>query len=247
MIRISRFLTFSLLYPSVFLAGCQKENAPACIKITGTIKTETRSLEPFRTLRIFDNLEVTVVEDSVHYVEVTAGKNLLPDIETEVKNGELSVRNINKCNWVRSYDKPFKVRVHVKELRDVFHDGDATLSSENRFPSNTLFLHVTGAGDTDLELKTESIWLDMYELGEVRLRGNNKQLTAYILSMGSLKAEELQNEEANLKLTDQGQGFLQVSERLTAEINGPGNVYYRGTNPKIQTFGNGSGQVIKLE
>src|SRR5688572_25398055 len=139
--KFSRFLTFSLLYPTVLLLGCQKENAPDCLKSTGKTETETRPLESFRTLRIFDNLEVTVVADSVHYVEVTAGKNLIGNIETEVKNGELSLRNINKCNWVRSYDKPFKVRVHTRELIDVFHDGDATLSSENVFPASTLFLH----------------------------------------------------------------------------------------------------------
>ena len=245
--KFSRFLTFLLLSPTVFLLSCLKENAPDCIKSTGAIKTETRYLESFRTLRIFDNLEVTVVADSIHYVEVMAGENLLGNIETEVKNGELSLRNINKCNWVRSYDKPFQVRVHTKELRDVFHDGDATLSSENLFPANVLFLHITGAGDTDLELKTESVWLDMYELGEVRLHGNNNQLTAYILSMGSLKAENLQTKKASLKLTDQGQGFIQVSEDLTAEINGPGNVFYLGNAPQIRTFGNGSGQVLKLE
>ena len=245
--KLTRFLTFSLLYPTVFLAGCQKENALDCLKSTGTIKTETRALDTFRTLRIFDNLEVTVVADSVHYVEVTAGKNLLENIQTEVNNGELSLRNINKCNWVRSYDNPLKIRVHTKELRDVFHDGDATLSSENLFPATSLFLHITGAGDTDLELKTESVWLDMYELGEVRLRGSNNQLTAYILSMGSLKAENLQTKEASLKLTDQGQAFVQVSQKLTAEINGPGNVFYVGPSPQIKTFGNGSGKVLKHE
>ena len=245
--KITRLLTFSLLYPTVFLLSCQKENAFDCIKSTGSIKTEIRPLEKFRTLRIFDNLEVTVVKDSVHFVEVTAGENLLKNIQTEVKNGELSLRNINKCNWVRSYDKPFKIRLHVKELRDVFHDGDATLSSENIFPTDTLFLHITGAGDTDLELKTESVWLDIYELGEVRLRGTNNHLTAYILSMGSLKAEDLQNKEAGLKLTDQGQAFVQVSRVLTAEINGPGNVFYTGSEPQIKTFGNGPGEVKKLE
>ena len=245
--KLSRFLTFSLLYPSVFLTACQKENAWDCVKSTGPIKTEIRYVDSFRTLRIFDNVEVNVVKDSVHYVEVTAGKNLLENIQTEVKNGELSLRNINKCNWVRNYDKPLKIRIHVQKIRDVFHDGDATLSSENLFPADTLFLHITGAGDTDLELQTESVWLDMYELGEVRLRGNNNYLTAFILSMGSLKAEALQTKEAYLKITDQGQGFLQVSQLLTAEINGPGNVFYRGSTPQIKTFGNGSGQILKLE
>jgi hypothetical protein len=245
--KITRFLTFSLLYPTVFLLGCQEENALDCLKSTGKIKTETRHLASFRSLRVFDNLEVTVVEDTAHFVEVTAGNNLLENIRTEVRNGELSLRNINKCNWVRSYDKPFRIRVHTRELQDIFHDGDAKLSSENALPARNLFLHITGAGDTDLELKTETVWLDMYELGEVRLHGASNQLTAYILSMGSLKAEGLTTKEASLKLTDQGQAFLKVSEVLNAEINGPGNVFYRGSATQIKTFGNGSGKVLKLE
>ena len=245
--QIPRFLTFSLLLPTVLLWGCQKENVWDCVKSTGPVQTEIRPLAPFRTLRIFDNVAVTVVEDSIHFAEVTAGENLHKKLITEVRNGELTVRNINKCNWVRSYKNPLQIRLHVAKLKDVFHDGDVLLKSENRFPADTLFLHVTGAGDTELELETETVWLDMYELGDVRLSGNNRSLTAFVLSNGSLKAEGLLNEEAFVKITDQGQAFLQVSKLLTAEINGLGNVYFTGPTPQIRTSGNGPGEVKKLQ
>ncbi len=242
-----RSLTFSLLFTTVFLGGCQKENAFDCFKSTGAIKTETRPLPPFRTLRVFDNLEVTIVADHETYAEVAAGDNLLENIETKVENGELSVRNINKCNWVRNYDKPLKVRLHVAKLKDIFHDGDGLLRSENTLPCDTLFLHITGAGDTDFLLNTESVWLDMYELGEVRLSGNNRFLTAYVLSQGSLKAKDLKSQEAFVKTTWLGHAYLTVDQTLQAEIIGPGNVYYYGTPPNIQTSGNGTGKVIKAD
>lgn len=245
--RLFLNLTFALLLPSVFLGACQQEDAWDCVKATGPIQTETRPLPPFQTLRIFDNLQVTVIADSTHFAEVTAGKNLHSNILTEVRNGELTVRNINKCNWVRSYDKPLQVRLHAVKLKDVFHDGEGRLQSENQFPADTLFLHVTGAGDTDLHLQTQSLWLDMYELGDVYLSGTNQHLTAYVLSTGSLKAEGLRNREAFVKVADQGQAFLQVSGQLTAEINGPGNVFYLGTPANLKTSGTGPGELKKLQ
>lgn len=239
--------TFYLLLPTVLLLGCQKENSLDCVKSTGEIETQIRSLTNFQTLRIFDNPEVIIVKDSVPFVEVTAGKHLQENIVTEVKNGELFLRNINKCNWVRSYNKPIQIRVHVPRLKDIFHDGDGLLSSENILPADTLFLHLTGAGDADFTLNSNLVWLDLYELAEARLRGSNQDLTAFILSQGSLHAEELSNQNAFLKLSHQGQAFIQVSEMLRAEISGPGNVFYKGNPTQIQTSGLGPGAVKKLE
>ena len=244
---VARTFTFCLLFPTVFLLGCKKENSLDCVKSTGEIVTQIRPLPNFQTLRIFDNPEVIIIADSVPFVEVTAGKHLQENIQTEVKNGELFLRNINKCNWIRSYKKPIRIKVHVPKLKDIFHDGDGTLSSENLLPADTLFLHLTGAGDADLSLNTNLVWIDMYELAEARLHGKNRDLTAYILSQGSLKASELQNQNAYLKLSHQGQAFVEVSGLLKAEISGPGNVFYRNAPAQIQVTGPGPGEVKKLD
>ncbi|KAA9345768.1 head GIN domain-containing protein [Adhaeribacter soli] len=240
-----KLFAFSYLFATVSLGGCQKENAFDCLKSTGRIVTETRPLSSFRTIKVFDNLKVTIVADTVHYAEVKAGDNLQKNILTEVKDGELWLSNINKCNWVRSYHKPLEVRVHVKSLLNVFHDGEATVSSENTLPADTIFLHLTGAGDLDLTLNSTSVWLDMYEYGNISLKGANQHLNGYVMSLGKLEAAELKCQTVSLQMGGNGYAKVQASVRLSANIESNGNVYYLNQPAEIYRSGEGKGKILK--
>lgn len=240
-----RLFTFSLVFPTLLLAGCQKENAFDCLKSTGKVKTETRQLAPFRTIRVFDNLKVTIVADTAHFAEVKAGDNLQENILTEVKNGELWVRNINKCNWVRSYDKPTEIKLHLPKIQTIYHEGFGTISSENTLPADTIFLHLIGAGDINLDLKTRRVWLDMYELGDIRLRGTNIELIGFVHHFGSLQASSLFSQDAFLHLTGEGAAHVQASRNLGATIEGNGNVYYYNQPAYLDRHGAGKGSLQK--
>ena len=242
-----KLFAFSCLFATVFLSGCQKENAFDCLKSTGSIVTETRPLSPFRTIKVFDNLKVTIVADTVHFAEVKAGDNLQENILTEVKSGELWISNINKCNWVRSYHKPLEVRVHVKSLLNVFHDGDATVSTANTLPADTIFLHLTGAGDLDLELNTQTIWLDMYELGSNKLRGSSHNLDGLVMGLGKLEAAGLKCRTVSLDMGSEGYAKVNAEQKLSANITGNGNVYYLNQPAEIYRTGAGKGKILKAD
>jgi hypothetical protein len=190
---------------------------------------------------------VKIVADSRHFVEVKAGENLQENILAEVKNGELWLQNINKCNWVRSYKKPMEVTVHTSRLTDIIQDGFGTISSEEPLPADTLFLHLTSAGDYDLHVKTYSIWLDMYETGDMKLRGTNQKLLVYNHSMGRLLASGLQNQEALIQVSHLGDAYVEATKSLSATIENKGSVYYKNKPDNLSRQGNGSGQLIQLK
>src|SRR5688572_20402713 len=98
-----RFKWCLAAFVSLSLAGCQKENQFDCFKSTGKTTTVTRPLSAFNSLRLQDDAQVILVQDSNSFVEIKGGTNLTDNILTEIKNQELTIRNINKCNWVRSY------------------------------------------------------------------------------------------------------------------------------------------------
>ncbi len=101
------FFTFSLLFIS-----CDKEEAWDCIKSTGEITTETRILENFNKIVLYDNINLWMIQDSTAYIEITAGKNLIPKISIEIENGILIIKNENKYNWLRSYKYSIDVYLH---------------------------------------------------------------------------------------------------------------------------------------
>src|SRR3954470_838525 len=114
--RIIKYI-FCCFVLGMVLASCKKENLFDCFKSTGAIVTERRSIESFTETIIYDNVNVIIVQDSLTYLEVNAGENLLPLINTEIRGGKLIIENNNKCNWVRDFSVPVNVYMHVPHLR----------------------------------------------------------------------------------------------------------------------------------
>src|SRR3954465_11217106 len=98
--RISILVFLSSL---IFFSSCKKENRCDCIKRTGDIVTEIRSLKAFDRLQVEENVNVFLTQDSIQEVKVEAGEHLISLVETAIVDGTLTIRNKNKCNWARAY------------------------------------------------------------------------------------------------------------------------------------------------
>ena len=94
------------------IAACKKANRFDCIKRSGEIQIELRSLANFDIIEVQNNIDVLLIQDSVCYVEVEAGKNLIANIESSVVDNKLLVKNNNRCNYTRSYNHDIKIYIH---------------------------------------------------------------------------------------------------------------------------------------
>ena len=98
------------------LCSCKKENRFDLVKRTGKETVEERSLSGFTTLLLYDKFDVELVSDTINKAIVIAGKNIIGNIPTEIKDGILTIRNNNKYNWSRSYSKTLKVELHCNAV-----------------------------------------------------------------------------------------------------------------------------------
>ena len=96
---MKRFYLFLLLSMMVFLPSCKK--VPLSV---GERITETRGLDAFSKIVINDDINVTLIKADTNYVEISAGKNLIPNITTETHDGKLTINNENTMSWIRTYD-----------------------------------------------------------------------------------------------------------------------------------------------
>lgn len=212
------------------LAGCQKENEAGCFTSTGNIITERRALSPFRVLTTYDNVQVTLVQDTETYAEVRAGKNLQDDIRLEVEGNQLTIRNTSRCNWVRRYNTPREVTLHTPRLTDVFLRGQADIRTAGFFRADTLFVHLVGSGDYHLNLQSKYLNADQYELGDIYLEGQTDELHLTIGGGGSTYATGLPTRQVYLRsnFDSEGSAYFRPSELLTGVHAGIGTVYYHG-------------------
>ncbi|WP_255702929.1 GIN domain-containing protein [Antarcticibacterium sp. 1MA-6-2] len=88
----------------LMLAGCDKEDAPDCLKTTGDIITYDIEVAEFEELIVYGRIKLFIEQGEEHKVVIETGKNLAGDITATVDAGRLSLRNNNNCNLIRDYN-----------------------------------------------------------------------------------------------------------------------------------------------
>lgn len=227
------------------VVSCKKENLFDCFKSTGDIVTERRSIEPFTETVIYDNINVIIVQDSLTYLEVNAGENLLPLISTEIQNGKLIIENNNKCNWVRDFSIPINVYMHVPALHKLDTYGSGKIYSENTLMVDVIEINNRNTADIQLNIIANEIYSKQHAaFGDNTISGNAGYLFVYNIGSGFCDCSNLAVNDATVITNTTGQTYVNACNNLHAEIAYSGNVYYKGT-PAISSVITGTGKLIQ--
>lgn len=245
---MKRLTLHTIVFATLLLGlnGCQKENMGDCFKSTGKVIRENRVINPFEVLLIDDGINVFVTQASELKLEVEAGENLQDLIKTESKNGILQIENDNRCNWVRSYKKDINVFISTPELKGIEYYGSGEIRFQNEFKTDLFRLNMWEASGNvhlqlncpDIELKSHTGPTDLY------CSGSGQKLVAYINGVGRMNTFELAVKEVLAVNTNSGSLSVFSDSLLNANIEGNGNIYYRG-EPQITYREQGKGRLIK--
>jgi len=243
---LSHIMLLVLLPGIVLISGCAKENLGDCVKSTGSIRTEFRIPEPFNRLEVEDNINVFIYFDDSYQLEIEAGKNLIPLIETEVKNGTLYLRNNNKCNWVRSFEVPVNVHLTCPSLDYLIARGFGTIETVDTIVGTSFTAEQWEAsGLVKLTVNTQQTWLKTNTgPGNFECYGITEYLYAYNSSSGIFRLENLYTNECFIWNAGVGDIHVQVGGPAEFTIDDAGDIYYTGSPHTVISHLNGSGQLI---
>jgi hypothetical protein len=231
-----------LLASASGLYACTAGHEADCLKSNGAVTTQRRAVDRrVRTLQVFDNVDLLIVPDTATYAEVHAGEHVIDGLTLTYQDPRtLLINNTNRCNWVRSYDTPYEVRLHVARLTDVRQQGYGTISTASRWTQDTLFVHLVGAGDIKLDLTTTYLITDMYELGDMTLTGTAETFQPLVGGTGFLFAGGLQAHRCYFQTTRTSLGDAHLrATNLGGTVAGKGTVYYAGNPSSIDVKGSG--------
>ena len=220
-----------------------------CIKGTGEIVLEKRSIGFFDGITVDDDINLVILNDTFQYIQIEAGKNLLPEIITEVSDGMLYLRNNNVCKYSRSYQKEILVLAHIKNLEKLAFAGSAKITSENKLSFNQLLLWLDGArGEINLEIDIEELILEHVSgNGLVNLHGEVREGIINSEAQGLLYLKDLNIGNLKMVSNSYNNAYIWVTDTIEITISNLGNVYYRG-DPFIKSYiRTGQGQFIQME
>ena len=191
------------------------------IEGNGVPARDERTIATVPALEVNGTITVDVRVGPATSLVVEADSNLLPFIRTELRGDRLV---IEKERSFRT-NNPVRVTYTVPRLTNVRHNGSGHLSVQ--------------------ELNGGSLVVEAQGSGSVLLTGRVASLDVVQNGSGSIDATTLQSSGGNLTLTGSGRivaGRMQ-GERLTANLNGSGQLRVTGAVRHLAARSNGSGHL----
>ena len=211
---------------------------------------ETRMLnENFFEIKAEGNIHILLVQDSLNFVELKGGKNLLPYIETKITDGILNFKNNARCSFLKGYEHDINAVLHFSHLKTIWNWGSGNISSNDTLYFDTLILNAQESiGKYDLLINNYKTVANLHTgVSDFSLNGKSVEFFCYSRGTGNINASELKSEFVYANNISALDFYVGETKKLEALIQYKGNIFYRG-NPVIQYQAiSGEGKLLKEE
>jgi hypothetical protein len=244
-----KWIPICILFLSIILGniGCEKSGTN-CLTNTGKVIFDKRIVSDFDSIDVGDYVNLYLTQDSVIDVTVESGQNIIDGITSEVNNRTLFIRNVNKCNWLRSYNTKVSVHVSVKNLAKIFYNSSGNINTVNTITSSKLSVIAWGGcGTIDLKLNIkEGAFSLVMGTADFKLHGHSSITSIFSRDFGLIDARDLTTGYTFVKNEGSNDCYVNCSQFMEATIGSIGNIYYTGSPDSVITYIYGSGQVIQF-
>ena len=154
-------------------------------------------------------------------LKVFADDNVLPLINTEVKDGVLTLSTHGAA--LSKTDIVFEVTARrIKRLEN----------------SGTVSIDASGFNGGELSVETSGV-------GSIKLNGRVDSFTAELSGVGSLDADALAADRVDTSLSGVGSAHVRAEKSLRANVSGVGSLSWTGAATEVSTNVSGVGRVSK--
>ena len=197
----------------------------------------TINLEDFDALKVFDQLNVTLIPSNENKVVVT-GKNE-SSFEAVNKNGVLKLRMaITKI--LSGADT--KVTLYFKDIQSIDANEGSIVSCKAIFKQTTMELSVQEGAMIEVELDVDNATAKLYSGGIINVAGKAVTQKGAITSGGILNAKNLETSQTTVSVSAGGSADINASTLVDAKVNAGGTITIYGKPKQIkqQAFAGGT-------
>jgi hypothetical protein len=210
----------------------------------GVQVTESRPVSGFHEVRFTTAGDLQITQGTTESLEITAGKNAMTHITTEVKNGVLEI-GMDDSRWNSAVSQPMIFKLSVKDLDGISLSGAGNIETGN-LKSSDMRINLTGAGNIGLNsLQANSLDATLSGAGNIQVAGTVPGQIVLLTGLGNFQGDNLKTDNAEIKLTGAGSATVWAEKTLDVTISGAGSVSYYGS-PKVTEDVNGLGSVRSL-
>jgi hypothetical protein len=216
---------------------------PMKIEGSGHIVKEERPVSDFSRVSLRGSGDLNVTQGEHESLWIEADDNILPLIETEVRQGMLSIGPKERRELRPS--QPPKINLTVKKLEGLSLSGAVALKVSN-LTAEKLDVTTTGSGEITMDgLTANALVVSRSGSGSCTLTGRADTQAIHLRGSGEYRASKLEGRSVTLTISGSGHAVIWAKENLDIKIMGSGRVEYYG-QPRITQDVRGSGRVVSL-
>ena len=191
------------------------------------LKTDSESFEPFHSIELKGNFEVTISQGSQS--EFTLGED--SNLEAWVEDGILHVQAKGKAKMFSSEDG--EIHIQVNELRYLSSSGAIELESEGRIKGDKMKLEFAGASEVELDLEVQSLRVETAGASEITLRGSATYADFKSSGASEFDANGLKVRSLGIETAGASEMEVYVTDELKVKSRGASEITYRGNPPHV--------------
>jgi len=234
---------------SIFILAIGCDDSP-CLKGTGDNITEVREIpDGIDIISLFDNLSLDIYIDSLNYIEISAGENVIEFVETEIIRNTLVLKNNNKCGFLRDFDQDISIGLHITPFNTIEYSGSRNITMHDTLRvDNFRFTSTEGAGSIKILLNCSGTSLVQCINGfaDVTLFGKSLHTGFFNDGSGWIYGKAFTNQSAYVRNRSTGDCIVRADSTLKCVLNGIGNIQYVG-DPILIIENNGKGAVFQTK
>ena len=188
----------------------------------------TRNLGDFDEVKVFDKINVKLIESSENKIVVTGAR--ADEVETVNKNGELKIR-MPFPQLLSGED--IMVRLYFKNLESIAVSEGSYVSSEKKFKQTSLDLNAKSGGEISLDIDVDKVIVKANAGGIVNLSGKAKNQDVVITSGGILNAKDLETSQTTISVAAGGKSEIHASTLVDAKVRAGGSIFIYGKPKQI--------------
>ena len=231
--RTSRWwLTVATVGVLVLTSGC------SLFRSSGEQTSQVREIQGVTSVRLLTSGNLSITTGGTESLTVTAGASDLTGLTSQVIDGTLILDNKDS---IGSGEIAYALTVGPLDRLEVSGSGNASGIGTLRGDSTVL---ASGSGSVELTgLEMTGVVVDLSGSGAVTLGGtaDTQQITSS--GSGDYDGSSLLTTETDIEVDGSGNARVQVTGRLSATVNGSGDVTYTGNPQQIDRNVSGSGEI----
>jgi len=185
---------------------------------SGRLVTEVRPVDGFSIVAVSDAARLIVEQTGVESLQITAEDNVLPLLQSEVRNGRLSLGLVPGSDVIPT--RQIEYRLTVRRLDGVEASGASRVEFAG-VDGEQLAFHLSGASSATAS-------------------GSLRGLELHLSGASWVQAPDLRSRLVAASLSGVSYGLVRVSGRLDASLSGASTLEYLGAPVVVSSVSGGS-------